>query len=153
MAKKASSGGTGSGKNSKGGGAKSRRITYKRRSLESSEKRLSDAMLRKANKKMSLAMEPEVTKEGTKAYKNFQKASNDYYTTQRRYQNAHRLLQDKRGREAAKRAKEDKRNYKQPFVNGFGEATKRYITSAAYERAQRRQDREIFQRLNNRQRY
>lgn len=51
MAKKASSGGTGSGKNSKGGGAKSRRITYKRRSLESSEKRLSDAMLRKANKK------------------------------------------------------------------------------------------------------
>lgn len=31
MAKKASSGGTGSGKNSKGGGAKSRRASYKNR--------------------------------------------------------------------------------------------------------------------------
>lgn len=35
MAKKASSGGTGSGKNSKGGGAKSRRANYKRRKKSS----------------------------------------------------------------------------------------------------------------------
>jgi hypothetical protein len=35
MAKKASSGGTGSGKNSKGGGAKSRRSNYKKRKKSS----------------------------------------------------------------------------------------------------------------------
>lgn len=34
------------------------------------------------------------------------------------------------------------------FVNSFGEATKRYITSGTYERAQERQDREIFVRLS-----
>lgn len=35
------------------------------------------------------------------------------------------------------------------FVNGFGEATKRYVTSGTYERAQKRQDKEIFARLSH----
>ena len=36
------------------------------------------------------------------------------------------------------------------FVNSFGEATKRYITSTTYERAQKRLDREIQSRLEGR---
>ena len=31
-------------------------------------------------------------------------------------------------------------------MNGFGEATKRYVTSRTYERAQKRQDKEMFAR-------
>lgn len=35
------------------------------------------------------------------------------------------------------------------FVNGFGEATHRYITNPTYERAMRRNDREIQARMKN----
>ena len=35
------------------------------------------------------------------------------------------------------------------FVNSFGEATERYVTSGTYERAQKRQDKEIFARLSH----
>lgn len=34
-------------------------------------------------------------------------------------------------------------------VNGFGEATNRYITSGTYNRAMKRQDKEIFSRLSH----
>ena len=33
---------------------------------------------------------------------------------------------------------------KKPFINAFGEATKRYVTSTTYERAQKRSDKEIM---------
>lgn len=45
--------------------------------------------------------------------------------------------------------KEGKTKKHKTFVNGFGEATHRYVTSTTYDRVQQRQDREIFRRLNN----
>ena len=33
---------------------------------------------------------------------------------------------------------------KKPFINGFGEATKRYVTNTTYENAQKRNDKEIM---------
>ena len=33
---------------------------------------------------------------------------------------------------------------KKPFINGFGEATKRYVTNTTYENAQKRSDKEIM---------
>ena len=33
---------------------------------------------------------------------------------------------------------------KKPFINGFGEATKRYVTNTTYENARKRNDKEIM---------
>lgn len=52
-----------------------------------------------------------------------------------------RRLQAKAARNAAANAAKPKPT--RTFVNGFGEATHRYITSDTYERAQRRMDKEI----------
>ena len=46
-------------------------------------------------------------------------------------------------REAQREALE-KIKTKKPFINGFGEATKRYVTSTTYEMAQKRSDKEIM---------
>lgn len=36
---------------------------------------------------------------------------------------------------------------KKPFINAFGEATKRYVTSTTYERARKRQSKEIMKSI------
>lgn len=36
------------------------------------------------------------------------------------------------------------------FINGYGEATKRYITSSTYERAEKRRQKEILSFIGNR---
>ena len=45
---------------------------------------------------------------------------------------------------AKQREAQRKTETKKPFINGFGEATKRYVTSTTYERAKKRQSKEIM---------
>lgn len=44
----------------------------------------------------------------------------------------------------AQREEQRKTETKKPFINAFGEATKRYVTSTTYERAEKRQSKEIM---------
>lgn len=43
-----------------------------------------------------------------------------------------------------KAAKEEQLKPVRPFINGFGQATHRYITTTTYERAQKRLDKQLF---------
>ena len=52
-----------------------------------------------------------------------------------------RRLQAAAARKVAARASKPRPEH--TFVNGFGEATSRYVTTATYERAQRRLEKEI----------
>ena len=45
---------------------------------------------------------------------------------------------------AKQREAQRKTETKKPFINGFGEATKRYVTSTTYERAEKRKSKEIM---------
>lgn len=49
-----------------------------------------------------------------------------------------------------KLANEDNRKETKTFVNGYGEATNKYITSSTYERAERRRQREVLSFMGNR---
>ena len=77
-------------------------------------------------------------------------------TPQRYYEIARevRWLKDERLELDKKRAEiiRNKRSQQETktFVNSFGEATKREITSASYERAQRRLDKQIWSRFKGR---
>lgn len=64
-----------------------------------------------------------------------------------------RSLMNKRSDLQYKREEERRKNEPvtpRTFVNSFGEATKREITSASYERAQRRLDKQIWSRFKGR---
>lgn len=63
-----------------------------------------------------------------------------------RYQKLRYQLDERRVAEAAKAAKKQGAASK-TFVNSYGEATTRYITSATYERAQKRLDKETQSRM------
>lgn len=72
---------------------------------------------------------------------NHEKISQKYYAAQDQL----REIRDRRfelQQESNRRTPKDT-SPRKPFVNSFGEATDRYITSAAYERAMRRNEREI----------
>lgn len=77
-------------------------------------------------------------------------------TPQRYYEIAREVrgLKDERLELDKKRAEiiRNKRSQRETktFVNSFGEATKREITSASYERAQRRLDKQIWSRFKGR---
>lgn len=45
---------------------------------------------------------------------------------------------------------QNKTNINKTFINGYGEATKRYITTATYERAEKRRQKEIVSFLGRR---
>lgn len=49
-----------------------------------------------------------------------------------------------------KLAKEDNSNKTKTFVNGYGEATNKYITSSTYEKAERRRQKEILSFMGRR---
>ena len=59
-----------------------------------------------------------------------------------------RLNLDKKRAEIIRNNRSEKET--KTFVNSFGEATKREITSASYERAQRRLDKQIWSRFKGR---
>ena len=66
----------------------------------------------------------------------------EYYRTQRQRQNAEEKLRNLRAKAPTTPANSVKSDGK-TFVNSFGEATKREITSSTYERARKRQQREV----------
>lgn len=81
------------------------------------------------------------------------KADSDRYRkAQKRYSQLQneslRRLQAEASRRAAANAAKPKPA--RTFINGFGQATHRYITTDTYERAQRRLDKEIFGLLGRR---
>ena len=45
---------------------------------------------------------------------------------------------------AKQREAQRKTETKKPFINGFGEATKRYVTNTTYEKAEKRNSKEIM---------
>lgn len=45
---------------------------------------------------------------------------------------------------------EDNRTETKTFINGYGEATKKYITSSTYERAEKRRQKEILSFMGRR---
>jgi replicative DNA helicase len=47
-------------------------------------------------------------------------------------------------------ANEDNKKETKTFVNGYGEATKRYITSSTYERAEKRRQKAVLSFIGNR---
>lgn len=67
-----------------------------------------------------------------------------YYELQRQYNDLRSKINAKKDEEARNRPKQ---NTNSKYVNGYGEATHRNITSSTYERAQRRLNREIDRRL------
>lgn len=81
------------------------------------------------------------------------KAESDRYrSAQKRYsqlqnESMRRLLAEASRKAAANAAKPKPAR---TFINGFGEATHKYITTTTYERAQRRLDKEIFGFLGRR---
>ena len=70
----------------------------------------------------------------------------EYYDVQREM-NTKRNALNKALDEMASRAKRQTSKERKTFVNGFGEATRREITTGTYERAQKRLQKEIFRRL------
>ena len=75
----------------------------------------------------------------------------EYYATKSKRDDVVQKLSKAYKADAEARSKQAKSEpaEKKTFINGFGEATDRYVTSTTYERIQARQSREIFRRLNN----
>ena len=78
-------------------------------------------------------------------------ARKEYYATKSKRDDVVQKLSKAYKADAEARSKQAKSEpaEKKTFINGFGEATDRYVTSTTYERIQARQSREIFRRLNN----
>lgn len=73
----------------------------------------------------------------------------EYYDVQREM-NTKRNALNKALDEMASRAKRQTSKERKTFVNGFGEATRREITSQSYKRAQNRLQKEIDRRFEKR---
>lgn len=71
-----------------------------------------------------------------------EKTQRDYYQAQRIYND----LRNERDKRADQRRMKRKASQGSPrkVVNGFGEATNRYITTATYERARKRREKEAL---------
>lgn len=74
-----------------------------------------------------------------------QRRTREYYRTQRQYNETRQKLNKTQDRlnQARQRNNNSAASSERPFVNSFGEATTRNITSATYERSQRSQERRI----------
>jgi len=68
-----------------------------------------------------------------------------YYDVQKKMNNSRKNYNEVKN-EMAKRKKPDEKKQK-TFVNSFGEATTREITSASYTRAQRRMEKDILRNM------
>ena len=84
----------------------------------------------------------------TKQYKTWE-LPKEYYDVQREM-NTKRNALNKALDEMASRTKRQTSQGRKTFVNGFGEATRREITSGTYERAQKRLQKEIDRRFEKR---
>lgn len=84
----------------------------------------------------------------TKQYKTWE-LPKEYYDVQREM-NSKRNELNKALDEMAKTRKSQTVQERKTFVNGFGEATRREITSSTYKRAQKRLQKEIEKRFEKR---
>lgn len=127
----ASAGGAGAGGGASAGGGSIK-------SLEAQKKALGDKM---ASLVRQTDKDGQMTSEARK----------EYYATKSKRDDVVQKLSKAYKADAEARAKQAKSEpaEKKTFINGFGEATDRYVTSTTYERIQARQSREIFRRLNN----
>ena len=126
----ASAGGAGAGGGASAGGSI--------KSLEAQKKALGDKM---ASLVRQTDKDGQMTSEARK----------EYYATKSKRDDVVQKLSKAYKADAEARSKQAKSEpaEKKTFVNGYGEATDREITSTTYERIQARQSREIFRRLNN----
>lgn len=126
----ASAGGAGAGGGASAGGSI--------KSLEAQKKALGDKM---ASLVRQTDKDGQMTREARK----------EYYATKSKRDDVVQKLSKAYKADAEARSKQAKSESaeKKTFVNGYGEATSREITSTTYERIQARQSREIFRRLNN----
>lgn len=122
-------GGAGGGASTGGGSIKS---------LEAQKKALGDKM---ASLVRQTDKDGQMTSEARK----------EYYATKSKRDDVVQKLSKAYKADAEARSKQTKSEpaEKKTFINGFGEATDRYVTSTTYERIQARQSREISRRLNN----
>lgn len=127
----ASAGGAGAGGGASAGGGSIK-------SLEAQKKALGDKM---ASLVRQTDKDGQMTSEARK----------EYYATKSKRDDVVQKLSKAYKADAEARSKQAKSEpaEKKTFINGFGEATDRYVTSTTYERIQARQSREIFRRLNN----
>lgn len=127
----ASAGGAGAGGGASAGGGSIK-------SLEAQKKALGDKM---ASLVRQTDKDGQMTREARK----------EYYATKSKRDDVVQKLSKAYKADAEARSKQAKSEpaEKKTFINGFGEATDRYVTSTTYERIQARQSREIFRRLNN----
>ena len=121
-----------------GGGAKQSSGGGSIKSLEAQKKALGDKM---ASLVRQTDKDGQMTSEARK----------EYYATKSKRDDVVQKLSKAYKADAEARSKQTKSEpaEKKTFINGFGEATDRYVTSTTYERIQARQSREIFRRLNN----
>ena len=128
----------GRGSASAGGGAKQSSGGGSIKSLEAQKKALGDKMA---------SLVRQTDKDGQMT----SKARKEYYATKSKRDDVVQKLSKAYKADAEARSKQTKSEpaEKKTFINGFGEATDRYVTSTTYERIQARQSREIFRRLNN----
>nr|DAJ14084.1 MAG TPA: PC4 and SFRS1-interacting protein binding, transciptional co-activator, domain.05A [Siphoviridae sp. ctV7v5] len=133
-------GGRGSGSSGGGAGAGGGASTGggSIKSLEAQKKALGDKM---ASLVRQTDKDGQMTSEARK----------EYYATKSKRDDVVQKLSKAYKADAEARSKQTKSEpaEKKTFINGFGEATDRYVTSTTYERIQARQSREIFRRLNN----
>lgn len=74
----------------------------------------------------------------------------EYYSLQKRRQSLEGRLRNEVAKTTAAKRKATQPTSKKTFVNAFGEATTREITSASYKRAQARLNKEIDSRMKGR---
>ena len=76
------------------------------------------------------------------------KKAKQYYKVQRQFNDARNKYNEQLDKKVRmERSKSEQSGTKSTFVNSFGEATQREITSLAYKRQQRRLGKEILNRL------
>lgn len=73
----------------------------------------------------------------------------EYYSNQKKMQQIRSQISELESKEIEKKNR-GKKSAPKTFVNSFGEATKREITSSTYERAQKRQNKRIVSLIGGR---
>lgn len=74
----------------------------------------------------------------------------EYYRVQKKYNEVRRKINAAQDERAKIQRKREEKTNKRTFVNSYGEATNRYITSTTYERAVRRRERDVLNFLGRR---
>lgn len=134
------------GRGSNSSKSKSRILKMNDKKLDKLIKETDERILVLAREKISTDNNPSIP------FNEKEKAGKKYYQARSLFNNLWREKNRRLDKERTKRLKEQAAKPKPPhkFINGFGETTNRYITTATYERARRRREkeaREVFMGL------